>query len=235
MVFLDASTPELVRRYDATRRRHPLADQIRRPRRVDRTRALDARAGPSCRRPRDRHERPQRAPAQGAHRSCLRHVGRLPPPGRRRELRVQARSAARCRHRDGRAVPPQPALGGRPAPAHRTRPEGARLRARNRCRLDLRRPVRRPARDTRAAVPGRGSQLPDGRHRMHRRPPPLGCRRRGTRRAVCASAASPCGPPTATSPADVRWARFRPGMRSMASVQLGSDNVVHPQRQEAPP
>ena len=27
MVFLDASTPELVRRYDATRRRHPLADQ----------------------------------------------------------------------------------------------------------------------------------------------------------------------------------------------------------------
>ena len=26
MVFLDASTPELVRRYDATRRRHPLAD-----------------------------------------------------------------------------------------------------------------------------------------------------------------------------------------------------------------
>jgi UPF0042 nucleotide-binding protein len=27
VVFLDASTPELVRRYDATRRRHPLADQ----------------------------------------------------------------------------------------------------------------------------------------------------------------------------------------------------------------
>jgi UPF0042 nucleotide-binding protein len=28
MVFLDASTPELVRRYDATRRRHPLADEV---------------------------------------------------------------------------------------------------------------------------------------------------------------------------------------------------------------
>ena len=28
VVFLDASTPELVRRYDATRRRHPLADQV---------------------------------------------------------------------------------------------------------------------------------------------------------------------------------------------------------------
>jgi UPF0042 nucleotide-binding protein len=27
MLFLDASTPELVRRYDATRRRHPLADE----------------------------------------------------------------------------------------------------------------------------------------------------------------------------------------------------------------
>ena len=27
VLFLDASTPELVRRYDATRRRHPLADQ----------------------------------------------------------------------------------------------------------------------------------------------------------------------------------------------------------------
>ena len=28
IVFLDASTPELVRRYDATRRRHPLADEV---------------------------------------------------------------------------------------------------------------------------------------------------------------------------------------------------------------
>ena len=28
VVFLDASTPELVRRYDATRRRHPLADEV---------------------------------------------------------------------------------------------------------------------------------------------------------------------------------------------------------------
>ncbi len=28
VVFLDASTPELVRRYNATRRRHPLADQV---------------------------------------------------------------------------------------------------------------------------------------------------------------------------------------------------------------
>lgn len=28
VLFLDASTPELVRRYDATRRRHPMADQV---------------------------------------------------------------------------------------------------------------------------------------------------------------------------------------------------------------
>ena len=46
-VFLDASPTELVRRYDATRRKHPLADRGRRPARVDRARAGDARAAPA--------------------------------------------------------------------------------------------------------------------------------------------------------------------------------------------
>ena len=51
-------------------------------------------------------------------------------------------------------------------------------------RLRLPRPVRRAAGDAPAAVPGRGQELPDGGHRLHRWPSPLGGRRRGARRAA---------------------------------------------------
>ena len=54
----------------------------------------------------------------------------VPAAGRRRELRLQARAAARRRHRDGRAASCPTRTGRRPAPADRARPGGARLRAR---------------------------------------------------------------------------------------------------------
>ena len=44
VVFLDASTPVLVQRYDATRRRHPFADYGGRSARGDRVRARSAAA-----------------------------------------------------------------------------------------------------------------------------------------------------------------------------------------------
>ena len=43
VLFLDAQTSELVRRYDATRRKHPLAAEADGLRRVDRARAVPAR------------------------------------------------------------------------------------------------------------------------------------------------------------------------------------------------
>ncbi len=129
VLFLDASTAELVRRYDATRRLHPLAEHAEGlVESIELERAI-ARPPARCRRSRDRHDRPQRAPTQGAGRPCVRFVTRFATPGRRRELRLQARSAARRRHRDGRPLPAEPALGGRPAAAHRPRPQGSRLRA----------------------------------------------------------------------------------------------------------
>ena len=66
--------------------------------------------------------------------------------GGRRELRVQARAAARRRHRHGRALPPQPALGGRPAAADRPRPEVRDYVLETAAGSDVPRPVRRSAR-----------------------------------------------------------------------------------------
>ena len=82
-------------------------------------------------RPRHRHDRPERAPAEGvphAARSAARAT--VVDADRGRELRLQARPAARRRHRDGRALPAEPALGRGAAAADRPRPAGARLRAR---------------------------------------------------------------------------------------------------------
>ena len=77
VLFLDASTAELVRRYDATRRLHPLADDAEGlVESIDLERAI-ARPAARRRRSRDRHDRPQRAPAQGAGGPRVRFVTRL--------------------------------------------------------------------------------------------------------------------------------------------------------------
>ena len=64
LVFLDASSNELVRRYNATRRKHPLAaeaDGLLESIELERT-MLEH---PRSRRPRHRHDRPEHPPAQG--------------------------------------------------------------------------------------------------------------------------------------------------------------------------
>ena len=81
VLFLDAQDADLVRRYDATRRKHPLAAEADG---LVESIALERAAAPGHarrRRPRDRHVRAQRPPAQGA-------------PGRRRST-APARHACR--------------------------------------------------------------------------------------------------------------------------------------------
>ena len=177
----------LRRRARAPLRDHPpQAPARRRTRRAGRGhRAGAARcsAGKRDGRPRRRHHRPQRPPAQASassRRSTI--AGSVAAADRRRELRVQARPAARRRHRVRLPLPAQPALGGGAPPADRARPGGPRLRAR--AARDRRRSSttsttcsRRCCRPTRPRA-----ELPHDRHRLHRRPPPLGRHRRGARR-----------------------------------------------------
>ena len=86
------------RRAGSPIRRHPPPAPARRPgrraRRVDRTRTRAARSGTGCRRPRHRHDRPQRAPAQGAPRRGVRRVD--PTRGCRSRSRASGSSTA-CR------------------------------------------------------------------------------------------------------------------------------------------
>ncbi len=182
MVFLDASTPELVRRYDATRRRHPLADD---------TDGLVE----SIELERSMLE-PVRAAADLVIDTSDLNVHQLKEridhafdtvSGSRLQVTVESFGFKHGLPLDADIVMdlrflPESALGRRPAPAHRARPEGARLRPRDCRRLHLRRPVRRTPREPRAAVPGRGSHLPHRCARMYGRSPPFGRRRRGTRR-----------------------------------------------------
>ena len=134
---------------------------------------------------------------------------RVTAADRRRELRVQARPPARRRHRDGRALPAQPALGGRSAPADRARSEGPRLRAGDGGRARRSSTGSTSCWRPPAAVPGRGKELPDGRVRLHRRPSPLGRRRRGTRRPPAPAWRRRPDARTATSPAEPPDPRLR--------------------------
>ena len=130
VLFLDASDEVLVRRYEASRRRHPLSDTDRvsdgiAPERV----LLEPLKG----------EADLIVDTSGLNvhelRDRLRELfsehfvdGALQVE--RRVVRLQARPADRRRPRVRLPLPPEPALGRRAAPAHRARPRGARLRAR---------------------------------------------------------------------------------------------------------
>ena len=106
-------------------------------------------------------------------------------PGRGRELRLQARAAARRRHRDGRAVPAEPALGRRRcARSPVTTRRSATTCSRRAVGARVPRPLRAMLLDVLPALPGRGAELPDGRDRLHRRTPPIGGDRRGDGAAV---------------------------------------------------
>ena len=100
ILFLDAADDVLVRRYEASRRRHPLSDSERVSDGIARERALlEPLEGRG--RPHRRHVDPQRAraarPAARAVRAST--TTRRRAAGQRRVVRVQARAAARRRPR----------------------------------------------------------------------------------------------------------------------------------------
>ena len=176
-----------MRRYESTRRRHPLAgDERASAEAIDRERAA-ARAGEGRGRRRGRHQRPQRPPAAGPHpRTCS------APTTRRAGMQTTVVSfgykhglPARRRPRDRLPLPAQPALGRGAAAATGLDDAGARLRARPAGDRRVPRPARRPARPAAAGLRGRGQELPHRRLRLHRRPAPLGGHRRGDRRRSC--------------------------------------------------
>ena len=122
IVYLDASTPVLVQRYDATRRKHPLSDDagglleaielertMLNPLKEHADLVIDSSEL-------NVHQLKERLV------SVFEQRGLDPAPDRGRELRLQERAPARRRHRDGRALPAQPALGRSAAAADRTRP-----------------------------------------------------------------------------------------------------------------
>ena len=125
VLFLDASDEVLVRRYEASRRRHPLSDTDRVSDGIARERAL-LRAAQRRGRPPRRHVRPQRARAPRPSAGAVRRAGRRRrAAGQRRLVRVQARVAYRRRPRLRLPLPSEPALGRRASAAHRARPVGA--------------------------------------------------------------------------------------------------------------
>ena len=125
ILFLDAPTDVLVRRYESTRRRHPLADDTGSlAEAIERERLL---------------LEPVKAEADvvvdtsdlNVHQLRDRLMGDLRRRGagaghadHDRVVRLQARAAARRRHGDRLPLPAEPALGREPAPAHRTRRRG---------------------------------------------------------------------------------------------------------------
>ena len=126
ILFLEASTPELVRRYGSTRRKHPLADGSQSVMDLieDERELLEPVQGQG--RPGHRHHRAQRPPAQGPAR---RRVRRGRAGGRHADhghvVRLQARPPPRRRPRARLPVPAQPVLGRGPAAPHRPRARGA--------------------------------------------------------------------------------------------------------------
>ena len=126
IVFLDAPTDELVRRYDSTRRRHPLADETGSLlEAIERERRCSSRSRP---RPTSSIDTTDLNVHQLHDRVLVDLFGGEAPARRHadddRVVRLQARPAARRRHRARLPLPPEPALGRGPAPADRasTRP-----------------------------------------------------------------------------------------------------------------
>ena len=140
-----------------------------------------------------RHRRAQRQPAAPADpRAVRRRRPRRAHADLAPLLRVQARHPARRRHRLRLPVPAQPVLGGGAAAPQRARRAGAGLRARPARDPGLPGQGGRPPADAGARLRPRGEVVPDRRHGLHRRAPPLGGPGRG---------AEPSGwPPTAWPP-----------------------------------
>ena len=184
VLFLDADEQTLLGPLQGDAPASP-AQPDRLGRAGDRRRARGAGGHQGARRLRARHERDRRRDAAPPDRRRVPAAPRaLQARGHADVVRPQARPAARRRHRARHALPAQPALGGRAAPADRLRPARRRVHV-------ARRQARRVLRAPRAAAglphPGvhrRGQGAPGDRGRLHRRAPSLGRDRRGARRAA---------------------------------------------------
>ena len=115
------------------------------------------------------------------------------------QLRLQVRHPGRRRLRRRHAVPAQPALGPRAAPAHRPRPPTSPTTCKSQPGaaefLDGYVPVLEGVAEGYLA---RGQALHDGRHRLHRRQAPQRRDDRGDRPPARPSAGTTSAPPTAT-------------------------------------
>ena len=182
LIFLEASHAALVRRFSETRRPHPLAPDRSVSEGIRDERAAAERHPRHGRRDRRHlgHDGPRAAAVlHGAVARPQRdaRAGRHAP-----ELRLQARRAGRRRPGVRRALPAEPAFRAGAAPPDRARPRGRR----DSCERDrsTREFIDRLEDLLRFVVPyyiARGKELPDDRHRLHRRPPPLGDDRRAPR------------------------------------------------------
>ena len=178
VLFLEADEETLLDRYKETRRRHPLAPEGRIVEGIRAERELlaplreradvvmdtsDLTGGELRRRIAEEmlgSEDERQAGADPAH------------------LRLQERAAARRRPHPRRPLPAQPPLRRRAAAADRARRGGARLRRVGDPGGRVLRPPAAAARVPRPRLRRRGQEPPDDRDRLHRRPPPLGHRRR---------------------------------------------------------
>src|SRR5581483_10527118 len=129
----------------------------------------------------------------------------------RRVLRLQVRLADGCRHGDGCAVPAEPALGRRIAPAHRATSGRAGLRVGATWRGGVSRRLPSVADLGRRRLPPGGKALHDGRDRLHRWQAP----QRRDRRGVDGAAA--VGPATVGAGA-------APGSGSRMTTPVGPAN-----------
>ena len=185
VLFLDAKTDTLVKRFSETRRRHPLSDDTRTlPECIEAERELLAEVSALA------HHVDTSDLSPHALRAWVKDFVGL--PALRADpavpvVRLQERRPARCRSRVRRALPAQSAL--RPAAAPDDR--AGRSRSSSSCARTpivqnmLRRHLALPRRVA-ALLHPRQSQLPHRRHRLHRRAPPLGLSRRGRWRSASA-------------------------------------------------
>ena len=158
VLFLDAQTPELVRRYDATRRKHPLAAEADGlVESIELERSLLAGT-------RDAADLVVDTSELNVHQLKERIVAAFDVSSSSK-LQVAVESFG-FKH-------------GLPLDADRARPRRAPVRARAGRHGGVPRPPRRPAPHDPPRLPGRGPQLSHRRDRLHRRPPPLRRHRRG--------------------------------------------------------
>ena len=188
ILFLEASDDDLVNRYEATRRRHPLAPADRVVEGIRKERLMMESLRGEADLVIDTSDLTPARPPRPDPRAVRRRAARGRPAGVAGLVRLQVRGPARRRHGPRRPVPAQPATGCRRSGRCRApTPQVRRTSRASRCTVSSCDRLGGAARRHRPRLRRRGEGLPDDRGRLHRRPPPLG---RGRRRAGASTSAS---------------------------------------------